>query len=170
MTSAGTETTTISLPDATTGSALLVKEGSTACVSWASEGPATTGALATASDQGRRDKATVPTRNCRGSRPGYYTRLAGERRRPGPREKSERRSSRIRGGGGSKERVPIGRRRAANAVRQNRPRVGGNKEASTQARSSESERGRQPSAACWSLRGRPGARADGSPLSGAPGT
>lgn len=31
MTSAGTETTTISLPDATTGSTSLVKEGKTAC-------------------------------------------------------------------------------------------------------------------------------------------
>lgn len=43
----------------------------------------------------------------------------------------------IRGGGASKARAPIGRRRAANAIRQNRPRVGGNKEANTRARSPE---------------------------------
>lgn len=52
------------------------------------------------------------------------------------------------GGGESRARAPIGHRRAANAIRQNGPRVGGNKDANPRARSPE--RGREPSAAWWS--------------------
>lgn len=60
----------------------------------------------------------------------------------------------------------IGRQRASNPIRQNGPRVGGNKEANAGAGCAG---GRALSADWLSERERPGARADGSPASGAPG-
>lgn len=70
------------------------------------------------------------------------------------------------GAGEVKASMPIGRQRASNPIRQNGPRVGGNKEANAGAGSA----GARALSADWlSKRERPGARADGSPASGAPG-
>lgn len=82
---------------------------------------------------------------------GAAPQRADEQRRPGPREQTEGRcSGGAPEGGERRARAPIGHRRAANAIRQNGPRVGGNKEANARARSPE--RGREPSAAWWSRR------------------
>nr|XP_021525304.1 uncharacterized protein LOC110568026 [Aotus nancymaae] len=68
------------------------------------------------------------------------------------------------GAGRVKAPAPIGRRRSSNAIRQNGPRVGGNKEAKARAGYASA-----PSADWLSELERLGARADGSHASGAPG-
>lgn len=174
MTSAGTESTTISLPDATTGIGLLVgrAEGGADCAPSTVPGfrqprknlPAGSRVRLEARGAGppprpsrwtRRPHGLPELPSCLG--PAAETTWAGKG--GGPRGVP-------RGWGEVKASTRIGRQRASNPIRQNGPRVGGNKEANAGAGCA----GARALSADWlSERERPGARADGSPASGAPG-
>lgn len=139
MTSAGTETTTISLPDVTTGSALLVRRAAPPAPQdpLSSRGPSNNleagdSERPEARRQARQRGPAIAEEAALGTAPGEQASGAGPdhvgSRGAGPPDSM---------GGENKARAPIGRRKAANAIRQSRPRVGGNKEANTRARSPE---------------------------------